>query len=141
MVANNHRYSIIKSSAGNTPPRQDKDMKKVKYLKVGDVFKFVDYAKVKAKAEAWCGDLNKIVKNEEYVVIRANMKGGSTGGGMNGHDDWPDGMHITAKALKKGLWNENGKKIKFYHDGCFTVMIDFKEVKVIGKMKMIFVPA
>lgn len=115
-------------------------MKKIKYLKVGDVFKFVDFNKIKNDRNAKDYDLDKIKKDEEYVVIRANKEGGGTGGGMTGHEFWPDGMHITAKALKKGLWDDDGKEIKFYHDGCFTMMIDFKEVKVTGKMKMIFVP-
>jgi len=59
----------------------------------------------------------------DYVVYRAYSGGGSTGGGMNGHDDWPDGWHVFAERA-------DGVKVDFYQSGCFTAMI--REIQPIG---------
>src|SRR5688572_19599929 len=40
----------------------------------------------------------------EFVVEQTNNQDGSTGGGMNQHDDYPGGWHILARRMK-----ENGE--------------------------------
>lgn len=60
-----------------------------------------------------------IPKVGEYIVLSTEYGGGSVGGGMNGHDDYPDGHRVTAK-LAKG----RGPQVSFYQTGCFTAMLE-----------------
>jgi hypothetical protein len=77
----------------------------------------------------------------KFVVVRAEMEGGQEGGGMNGHDSYPDGLHIMARRLTaRGKYDEHGELIVFYMSGCFNGMIPKTKVKVVGRMKQIFVP-
>jgi len=55
----------------------------------------------------------------EYVVLATEYSGGSRGGGMNGHDDYPDGHKVTAKPVKG-----RGPKVRFWQTGCFNAMIE-----------------
>jgi len=75
----------------------------------------------------------------EFVVERAEMEGGSTGGGMNGHDDYPDGWHINARRLKNSVYDPKGEEIEFYMSGCFNCLIPPERVKIIRKMKKTFI--
>lgn len=72
-----------------------------------------------------------------YVVEEAASDGGSRGGGMSGHDDYPDGWKITARQLdKKGKYSKNGRVVSFYQSGCFNATNE--NVPVLRKMKMGF---
>ncbi|KKU33359.1 hypothetical protein A3K29_05560 [Candidatus Collierbacteria bacterium RIFOXYB2_FULL_46_14] len=73
-----------------------------------------------------------------FVIERAEMEGGSTGGGMSGHDDYPDALHVTARRLfQNGDYNPEGELIKFTYDtNCYINSID--HVTVHGQMKLIF---
>lgn len=71
----------------------------------------------------WPGDVLAHKKlSGLWVVVAAQMAGGESGGGMNGHDDWPDGHQIVLRKL-----DNNGQvidwsvpEIRFYQSGCFT---------------------
>jgi len=76
----------------------------------------------------------------EFVVFRAESEGGSTGGGMNGHDDYPDGWHIMARELNAdGTYNPDGVVVDFYHSGCFDSRIEPKDIVKTGAMRLWFV--
>lgn len=111
---------------------------KTKLLQVGDVFT-VNVKEVIKQYDAEEYGFDKIKATDEYVVIRAEDEGGETGGGMTGHEFWPDGHHITAKLLKNGKWNENGKTFEFYQDGCFRNEIKPENIVIKRKMKIMFV--
>jgi hypothetical protein len=65
----------------------------------------------------------------EWIIVATQMAGGETGGGMNGHDDWPDGHELV---LRRVLWTSAGAgriecvvdwkvpEKRFYQSGCFT---------------------
>lgn len=64
----------------------------------------------------------------KYIVYKTTYDGGSSGGGMNGHDDYPNGHHVFCVKV------DNPKiKVDFYQSGCFTAMIE--NIKPIGKAK------
>jgi hypothetical protein len=70
----------------------------------------------------------------EYIVTDVRMDGGSSGGGMSGHDDYPDGWHVTAKKLGsmsvgERKYNPEGFEISFYQSGCFSCMMPNVEVQ------------
>jgi spermidine synthase len=71
-----------------------------------------------------------IPKVGEYTVLATEYGGGSRGGGMNGHDDYPDGHKVTAKPVKG-----RGPKVSFYQTGCFTAMLESPKLvkKAVGK--------
>ena len=69
----------------------------------------------------------------EYVVDRVAFEGGSTDGGMNGHDDYPDGHHVYCKRLE-----DQTIEVDFYQNGCFTAMI--KKIKPVGKATRTITP-
>ncbi len=72
----------------------------------------------------------------KFVVEEARMEGGSD----SPRDPWPDGWHITARRLSpEGKYDSSGEIIDFYMSGCFNCMVDAKDIKVVGKMKMRFV--
>lgn len=80
-----------------------------------------------------------------FVVVRAEMQGGADGGGMNGHDRYPDGLHITARRLVPadgglGDYDDSAETIEFYLDGCFNCVVPRKKIRVVGKMRQTFVP-
>lgn len=57
----------------------------------------------------------------EWIVMATQMAGGDTGGGMNGHDDWPDGHEIVLRRLDESRnidWKTQEKR--FYQSGCFN---------------------
>lgn len=73
----------------------------------------------------------------EYVVIRTSYDGGSFGGGMNGHDDYPNGHRVYAQKLnKQGKYDDKGLTLNFYQSGCFNAMNT--EVPAVRVMKMSF---
>jgi hypothetical protein len=58
----------------------------------------------------------------EWVIVATQMAGGSSGEGMNGHDDYPDGHQLVLRKLVQGSlenidWKE--KEQRFYQSGCF----------------------
>jgi hypothetical protein len=72
----------------------------------------------------------------KWIVERSEMEGGGTGHGP--HDVYPDGLHITARRLKKsGKYDPKGEAVNFYMSGCFSCMLE--EVELVGKMKTRFV--
>ncbi len=74
----------------------------------------------------------------KFVVEEANMQGGGTGHGPG--DIYPDGWHVQARRLNKdGSYNPKGEVICFYMSGCFTCMVEPKDLQVVGKMQMRFV--
>ena len=57
----------------------------------------------------------------EWVVMASQMAGGETGGGMSGHDNWPDGHEVVLRKLDKygGIdWKTPEKR--FYQSGFFN---------------------
>ena len=67
-----------------------------------------------------------------YVVICTEYGGGGTGHGP--HDVYPDGHQVFARKLgRNGKFNKRGLAVNFYQSGCFTAMIDKKDVKFFGK--------
>lgn len=67
----------------------------------------------------------------KFVVESAKMQGGDTG-----RDEYPDGWHVRARRLNKDdSYNPDGELIQFYMSGCFTYMIEPKDVEIVGKMK------
>lgn len=74
----------------------------------------------------------------KFVVEAANMQGGGTGHGPC--DVYPDGWHVRARRLNKdGSYDPKGEVICFYMSGCFTCMIEPKDVQIVGKMQMRFI--
>ena len=75
----------------------------------------------------------------KFVVERAEMEGGSTGGGMSGHDDYPDELHVTARKLHpNGKYNPEGELIDFYYPhGCHTNSVN--HLTFYSQMKRVFV--
>lgn len=74
----------------------------------------------------------------KFVIERAEMEGGSTGGGMNGHDDWPDALHVIARRLMPdGRYSPSGELIKFVYDtNCYINAI--AHVTIHGNMNISF---
>lgn len=72
----------------------------------------------------------------EFVVERAELEGGSTGGGMSGHDDYPDEWHVTARRLNNGAYDPNGELIDFEVNNS---RIPNSHIQVVRKMKRVFV--
>lgn len=69
----------------------------------------------------------------KFVVEAANFQGGC---GVYSSDGW----HIVARRLDRdGKYNPTGELIKCYVTGFFTNKVEEKDIKIIGKMKMIFV--
>lgn len=76
----------------------------------------------------------------EWVVTEAVSAGGSKGGGMSGHDYYPDGWRITAVMLdEEGEFFSQNYTVTFYQSGSFQNMLEPKHVKLTGRMKMTFV--
>lgn len=74
----------------------------------------------------------------KFVVEVADMRGGGTGHGPG--DIFPDGWYVRARRLNKDeSYNPKGEVIYFYMSGCFTCMVEQKDVQVVGKMQMQFV--
>ena len=75
----------------------------------------------------------------EWVVVATQMEGGSTGGGMNGHDDWPDGHQIVLRQTMMPGSNDidwRTKEKRFYQSGCFTdeaMLTNPKVVRDLGR--------
>lgn len=94
--------------------------RKIKTAKVGDVI---------------------VIPNHKglFVVERAVYEGGSRGGGMSGHDDYPDALHITARKLgDRGGYQKNGRTLKFTMDtNCYSDVIE--GIVIHGKMERRFV--
>lgn len=92
-------------------------MKKQKFNQVGDVIQHPKLGK-------WC-----------WLVMATSMTGGQTSGGMNGHDDWPDGHQLVLRKMRTGLtqisdinWSEEGEK-RFYQSGCFCDKVMLSYIK------------
>jgi hypothetical protein len=72
----------------------------------------------------------------EFVVEEAAMQGGSN----SGHDDRPDGWHIVGRRLNtNGTFNPVGEEIEFYMSGFSGVIIPPERVRIVRKMKKMFV--
>lgn len=70
----------------------------------------------------------------KYVVEETTYDGGSTG-----YDSYPDGWKVKARKLKKdGSYSDKALSISFYQSGCFTAMIEPKDIQTVGKMKRTF---
>lgn len=74
----------------------------------------------------------------EWVVVATRMAGGSSGEGMSGHDDWPDGHEI---ALRK-TWMSGSNDIdwsvpekRFYQSGCFNDDVMLTNPKVVRDLR------
>ena len=71
----------------------------------------------------------------KFVVEMANMEGGGTGHGAG--DVYPDGWHVEARRLNKdGTYNPKGEVILFYMTGCFSNMVEKKDVQIVSKLKV-----
>lgn len=71
-----------------------------------------------------------------YIVTKTAFDGGSWGGGMNRHDDYPNGHHVFCqKMLADG---KLGEEVNFYQSGCFTAMIE--NISPVGKVEFRYVP-
>lgn len=58
----------------------------------------------------------------EWLVVATQMAGGSHGGGMNGHDDYPNGHQLVLRQLIPGThqdiaWTVNERR--FFQSGSF----------------------
>lgn len=109
-----------------------------KELQVGDVFTCPNLAKCQYQESPQYkkylipgdGDANDAARaTREFVVVDTAFTGGDSGGGMNGHDDYPDGWRVIAKELKPdGSFSAEGIPLLFYQSGCFSNMIYPKDV-------------
>jgi len=80
---------------------------------------------VKSKVESPEIEHSFIAPEGEYLVIDAKMDGGSTDGGMSGHDSWPNGFHIYCKKLTiHGEYDPNGIEIDFWQTGIYTPILN-----------------
>lgn len=74
----------------------------------------------------------------KFVVEAVALTGGGHGHGFN--DIYPDGWNISARRLNKdGSYSESNEIINFYTTGCFNCLINIKDIKILGKMKMQFI--
>ncbi|MBI3632128.1 MAG: hypothetical protein HY225_01640 [Candidatus Vogelbacteria bacterium] len=84
-------------------------------------------------------ELGRFDKNRgsaKFVVEDARMDGGDT----NPRDPWPDGWHITARRLSsEGTYDPSEEIIDFYMSGCFNCIVLAEDIKILGKMKMVFI--
>ena len=65
-----------------------------------------------------------------FVVESAKMQGGDTG-----RDAYPDGWYVEARRLAEDdSYDPNGEIIQFYMSGCFTFMIESKDVEIVDHM-------
>jgi len=80
----------------------------------------------------------------EWVIVATQMAGGSTGCGMNGHDDYPDGHEIVLRkarcsslgggCVEFGIdWKTPEKR--FYQDGCFVDEVMLTNPKVVRDLR------
>lgn len=75
----------------------------------------------------------------EFVVERSEFEGGSSGGGMNGHDDRPDVWHIFARRLTPdGKFDPSGEIIEFYLDTGYSCHVPIDHITINRKMAMQF---
>ena len=73
-----------------------------------------------------------------FVVEEAGMQGGGSSG--HGDGDYPDGWHVKARRLTEmGDYDPNGELICFYMSGCFDCVIALKDVRIVGRMRQIFI--
>lgn len=83
------------------------------------------------------GAYDKSRGGAKFVVENAALEGGGTGHGP--FDVYPDGWHVTARRLKKdGTYDPSGECITFYMTGSFTIMVDSKDLRIVGKMERSF---
>ena len=68
----------------------------------------------------------------KFVVYKTSYEGGSSGGGMNGHDSYPDGHRVFCESTI-----EPEIKVNFYQSGSFTAMI--VDIKPIAKMSKVWI--
>jgi TnpA family transposase len=74
----------------------------------------------------------------KFVVEEAKLQGGGTAHGPG--DIYPNGWYVRARRLNKDKsYNPKGEVICFYMSGCFTCIVELKDLQVIGKMRMKFV--
>ena len=69
-------------------------------------------------------------------MVAAQMAGGSEGGGMTGHDDWPDGHQIVLRKLDNNsqLIDWSVPEIRYYQSGCFNDDVMLIDPIVVRKM-------
>lgn len=80
--------------------------------------------------------------NAEFLVTSARWDGGSTGGGMNGYDDYPDGWALLLVRLNQdGSYTPDSETIKCYENntGCFIKETYITQYEIVGKMEKTFV--
>jgi len=71
----------------------------------------------------------------EWVVVATQMAGGETGGGMTGHDDWPDGHEIVLRMLdERGGVDWKAPEKRFYQSGCFNDEAMLKGARLVRRM-------
>lgn len=76
-----------------------------------------------------------VLEPGEYVVTSTSYDGGSSGGGMSGHDSYPNGHHVFCTKVKERdpLLITN---IDFYQSGCFSAMVE--NITPVRKLKLIW---
>jgi len=80
-------------------------------------------------------DFNETFKIDrgDFVVIKTTFSGGGCGYRLN--DEYPNGHHVYCKKLIDNKYDENGIEVDFYQTGCFTAMIEPKQLELIRVMK------
>lgn len=66
----------------------------------------------------------------EYIVVKTE-----TVDGTKGKDSYPSGYKVQCKKLNDGKYDENGVDISFFQSGCFTAIIESKDIQPIRNVK------
>jgi hypothetical protein len=75
---------------------------------------------------------------EEWVITDTYQEPGKTG--ISPNDFIPGGLKVTIQQLNiDGTYNEKGFIYKFHATGKYKDLIDLKDIKIVRKMKRIFV--
>ncbi len=70
----------------------------------------------------------------DWLVIRTQSNGGGTGHGP--HDVYPDGHEVTIQMIHSIAEGPSSDlTLKFYQTGCFTNMIEPKDIELVKALK------
>jgi hypothetical protein len=73
----------------------------------------------------------------EWIIVATQMAGGSSGEGMSGHDDYPDGHEIVLRKLVQatsGIIDWSVPEKRFYQSGCFIPEVMLTNPEVVRNM-------
>lgn len=74
----------------------------------------------------------------EWVIVATQAAGGSSGEGMSGHDDYPDGHEIVLRQTMMPGSNDidwQTKEKRFYQSGCFNDDVMLTNPKVVRDLR------